>query len=61
MCPELLPPGGYPVAVKYISYLKILYAKHMDFTALHVLNARNGQAKKTTQLKTHIIAALFTN
>jgi len=20
MCTELLPPGGYPIAVKYISY-----------------------------------------
>ena len=61
MCPELLPPGGYPIAVKYISYLRILYAKHTDFTALRVLNARNGQTKKTTQLKTHIIKALFTS
>ena len=39
--------------------LRILYAKHVDFTALRVLNARNGQTKKTTHLKTYIITALF--
>jgi hypothetical protein len=39
--------------------LRILYAEHMEFTALRVLNARNGQRKKKTQLITHIITALF--
>jgi hypothetical protein len=27
MCTELLPPGGYPIAVKYIIYLIISYHK----------------------------------
>jgi hypothetical protein len=52
---------GYEFVILQQYNLRILYAKHMDFTALRVLDARNGQTKKTTQLKTHIITALFTS
>jgi len=33
MCTELLPPGGYPIAVKYISYHIISHSECRTFTS----------------------------
>ena len=40
MCSELLPPGGYPIAVKYIIY-HILYIGPSKFSLKAALKSRN--------------------
>ena len=62
MCTELLPPGGYPVAVKYIISYKnfISYnARDMDDIELHDNNLRqtactSASCKNSTVDKTSL-------
>jgi hypothetical protein len=34
MCTELLPPGGYPIAVKYIIIIVINHACEMSYARI---------------------------
>jgi len=37
MCTELLPPGGYPIAVKYIIYRIISYHISYHIISYHII------------------------
>jgi hypothetical protein len=46
MCTELLPPGGYPIAVKYISYHFIASLKRKA-TSLHIKHGSAGSSLRS--------------
>jgi hypothetical protein len=40
MCTELLPPGGYPIAVKYILYISYIIYRNIYLIILYIITYR---------------------